>query len=92
MPKRISITKEFINNLNSKESEPANHHWLFGKQEKYSSTIIPPMKMACNRLLEHLGQDLSKIVNQDGDVKLDSQIVDEMVDYLKELKIYKPRK
>jgi hypothetical protein len=43
------------------------------------------------RGLQLIGQDLSEIINQDGDEKNDGQVLDEIVKYLKELNIYKER-
>lgn len=43
-------------------------------------------------ILQRLGRNLSNIINQDGDDKIDGQIIDEIVEYLKRLKIYEPRK
>ena len=44
------------------------------------------------KFLESVGEDLSEIINQDGDDKNDGEIIDEIVKYLKELKIYQERK
>lgn len=41
--------------------------------------------------LNKLGEQLSEIINQDGDIKTDGEIIDEIVEFLKENDIYKER-
>ena len=49
-------------------------------------------KLAFNTYTNEFGEDLSEIINQDGDDKTDGKVIDQIVEYLKELGIYKPRK
>lgn len=39
-----------------------------------------------------IGVKISNIINQDGDDVSDSKVVDQIVQYLKRMNIYKPRK
>lgn len=41
--------------------------------------------------LNDLGEKLSEIINQDGDEKTDAEVIDEIVEFLKEWELYKER-
>ena len=59
--------------------------------ESFGGKIIYPMIQSIQISLGYIGEDLSDIINQDGDNKTDRKVIDEIVEYLKELKIYKER-
>lgn len=58
--------------------------------EKNKSNVF--VQATVKPVLELVGEDLSKIINQDGDDVTDGEVLDEVIKYLQELKIYKERK
>jgi hypothetical protein len=58
--------------------------------EKNKSNVF--VQATVKPVLELVGEDLSKIINQDGDDVTDGEVLDEVIKYLQELNIYKERK
>ena len=58
--------------------------------EKNKSNVF--VQATVKPVLELVGEDLSKIINQDGDDVTDGEVLDEIIKYLQELNIYKERK
>ena len=58
--------------------------------EKNKSNVF--VQATVKPVLELVGEDLSKIINQDGDDATDGEVLDEVIKYLQELNIYKERK
>lgn len=48
--------------------------------------------IAWKMVLQDIGDNISDIINQDGDSKTDGEVIDEIVDLLKKHNLYKERK
>ena len=49
------------------------------------------VELTVEHCLNDLGEKLSEIINQDGDEKTDAEVIDEIVEFLKEWELYKER-
>ena len=59
--------------------------------EKTNNILSEGMDKLVTVVSHTIGKHISEIINQDGDEKSDGQILDEIVQYLKIMNIYKPR-